>query len=52
VLLDGQVVQAFFDKQADNTVGVEDEVGTVCVFVADDAVKKRDLLVLVWEHVY
>jgi hypothetical protein len=44
------VVQTLLDEQANNTVGVEDEVGTVCVFVADDAVGRRGLLVLVWEH--
>jgi hypothetical protein len=50
VLLDRQVVQALLDEQADDTVGVEDEIGAVCVFVADDAVERRELLVFVWEH--
>ena len=38
VLLDGQVVQALLDEEANNTVRVEDEVGAVCVLVADNAV--------------
>jgi len=38
VLLDRQVVQAFLDEQANDAVGVEDEVGAVCVLVADDTV--------------
>ena len=45
VLLDGQVVQALLDKQANNAVGVEDEVGAVCVLVADDAMERKDMLV-------
>lgn len=50
MLLDGQVVQTLLDEQADDTVRVEDEVGAVCVFIADDAVERRGLSVLVWEH--
>ena len=38
VLLHGQVVETFLYKQTNNTVGVEDEVGSVRVLVADDAV--------------
>ena len=45
MLLDGQVVQALFDEQANNAVGVEDEVGAVCVLVADNAVERKDLSV-------
>jgi hypothetical protein len=41
VLLHGQVVEALLDEQANNAVGVEDEVGAVCVLVADDAVEKK-----------
>ena len=39
------MVQALLDKQANNAVGVEDEVGAVCVLVADDAMERKDLLV-------
>jgi len=42
VLLHGQVVEALLDEQANNAVGVEDEVGAVCVLVADDAVERKD----------
>jgi hypothetical protein len=45
VLLDGQVVQAFFDEQANDAVGVEYEVGAVCIFVADDAVRQKAISV-------
>ena len=41
MLLDGQVVQAFLDEQANDAVGVEDEVGAICVLVADDAVRQE-----------
>lgn len=37
VLLYGQVVETFLDEQADDSVGVKDEVGAVCVLVADHA---------------
>jgi len=41
LLLDnGQVVQAFFDKQTDNTVRVEDEVGAVGAVVADHTARR------------
>jgi hypothetical protein len=45
VLLDRQVVQALLDEQANNAVGVENEVGAVCVLVADDAVERKAMLV-------
>ena len=45
MLLHGQVVQTFLDEQANNAVGVEDEVGAICVLVADDAVERRDMSV-------
>jgi hypothetical protein len=45
VLLDRQMVQALLDEQANNAVGVENEVGAVCVLVADDAVEKKDMSV-------
>ena len=45
VLLDGQVVQALLDEQANDAVGMEDEVGAVCVLVADDAAERKDMLV-------
>lgn len=45
MLLHGQVVQTLFDEQANDTVGVEDEVGAVRVLVADDADQKRDMSV-------
>jgi hypothetical protein len=35
------VVQTLFDEQANNAVGVEDEVGTVRVLVADDAARRE-----------
>ena len=34
---DGEVVQAFFDEEADDAVGVEDEVGAGAGRVADHA---------------
>ena len=37
MLLYGQVVETFLDKQADDSIGVEDEVGAVGVLVADHA---------------
>lgn len=45
MLLHGQVVQALLDEQANDAVGVEDEVGAVCVLVADDAVEREAVLV-------
>ena len=45
MLLDGQVVQALLDEQANDAVGMEDEVGAVCVLVADDAAERKDMLV-------
>jgi hypothetical protein len=39
------MVQALLDEQANNEVGVENEVGAVCVLVADDAVEKKDMSV-------
>lgn len=45
VLLDGQVVQALLYEQANNAVGVEDEVGAVCVLVADDTMEGKDMSV-------
>lgn len=51
MLLDGQVVQALLDKQANNAVGVEDEVGAVRVLVTDNAMERKDLLVdLSWKR--
>jgi hypothetical protein len=38
LLDDGEVVQAFFDKQADDAVAVEDEVCAAGFVVADHAV--------------
>jgi hypothetical protein len=43
VLLNGQVVQALLNEQADDAVGVEDEVGAIRVLVADDAVERKDM---------
>ena len=45
MLLNGQVVQALLNEQADDAVGVEDEVGAVRVLVADDAVERKDISV-------
>ena len=45
MLLHRQVVQALLDEQANNAVGVEDEVGAICVLVADDAVEREDMSV-------
>ena len=45
MLLDGQVVQTLLDEQANDAVGVEDEVGAVCVLVADDATERKDMSV-------
>jgi hypothetical protein len=39
------VVQALLDEQTNNAVGVEDEVGAVCVLVADDAAERRSMSV-------
>jgi hypothetical protein len=37
---DGEVVQAFFDEEADDAVGVEDEVSAVGAFVTDHAIER------------
>lgn len=39
VLDGGQVIQTFLDQQANDAVGVEDEVGSLGVLVADDAAR-------------
>ena len=41
MLLYGQVVETFLDKQTNDAVRVEDEVGSVRVLVADDTVVRR-----------
>lgn len=40
MLLNGQVVETFLDEETDYAVGVKDEVGAICVLVADDAVER------------
>lgn len=37
MLLYGQVVEALFDKEADDAIGVENEVGALRVLVTDHA---------------
>lgn len=38
VLGDGEVIKTFLDKKTDNAIRVEDEIGAVGVFIADDSV--------------
>lgn len=35
-----EVVQSFLDEKPDDTIGVEDKIGSLGVFVADDALIK------------
>ena len=41
MLLHGQVVESLLDKQTTNAVRMKDEIGSVCVLVADNAVARR-----------
>ena len=41
------MIKSLLDEQANNAVGVEDEIGAVCVLVTDDAVENKDVSVRV-----